>query len=103
MTRPASRPRIAPVDDPDAEQAELLSKTLLTEDGRPLNVFAKLARNPRLLKRFNVLGGFFLRHGGITSPERALADLRGGAPTGSEYEFAQRLLIGAEAGLSAEE
>lgn len=103
MSRPASRPRIAPVDDPDAEQAELLSKTLLTEDGRPLNVFATLARNPRLLKRFNVLGGFFLRHGGIPARERELVILRVAARTGSEYEFAQHLLIGAEAGLSAEE
>lgn len=103
MSRPAPGPRIPPVSQPNEEQAELLAKTLLTKEGHPLNLFATLARNPRLLKRFNALGGYFLRHGGIPDRERELVILRVAARTGSEYEFAQHLVIGAEAGLSTDE
>lgn len=103
MTSPAAGPRIAPVIEPDAEQAELLGKTLLTRSGRPLNLFATLAHNPRLLKRFNMLGGYFLRHGTLPPRERELVILRVAALTGSEYEYAQHVALGAEAGLSRKE
>jgi enoyl-CoA hydratase len=103
MSNPTAQPRIRPVDDPDAEQAELLSKTLLTKDGRPLNLFATLAHHPRLLKRFNVLGGFFLSHGELPARERELVILRVAARTGSEYEYAQHVVIGQQVGLSAQE
>lgn len=96
-------PRLAPVVDPDEEQAALLSKTLLTKDGRPLNLFATLAHNPLLLKRFNALGGFFLRHGELPDRERELVILRVAARTGSVYEHAQHVVIGRQVGLSDEE
>lgn len=102
MTPPRG-PRIAPVTDPDEEQTALLSKTLLTEDGTPLNLFATLAHHPRLLKRFNALGGFFLVHGSVPPRERELVILRVAARTGSDYEFAQHVVIGATAGLSGQE
>ncbi len=54
--RPAA-PRIAPITEPDAELTELLGKTLLGANGRPINIFGTLAHHPKLLKRFNVLGG----------------------------------------------
>lgn len=97
------RPRIAPVAEPDEEQAALLSKTLLTKDGRPLNLFATLAHNPLLLKRFNALGGFFLRHGELSARERELVILRVAARTGSVYEHAQHVVVGEQAGLSRDE
>ncbi len=103
MSASPRKPRVAPVSDPDEEQAALLSKTLLTEDGRPLNLFATLAHNPRLLKRFNALGGYFLVHGSLPARERELVILRVGARTGSEYEYAQHVVIGLRAGLSADE
>ena len=53
------KPRIAPLTDPTPEVKELLDKTKIRQ-GPVLNVFATLAHHPRLLKRFNVLGGLFL-------------------------------------------
>jgi len=92
-----------PVDEPSPEQSELLLKTPLTSQARPMNVFATLAHHPQLLKRFNALGGIFLRHGTLPARERELVILRVAARTGSEYEYAQHQVIGARAGLSGEE
>lgn len=100
MSSSTPRPRIQPVESPDEVQAELLSKTLLTKDGRPLNLFATLAHNPLLLKRFNALGGFFLRHGALPGRERELVILRVASRTGSRYEHAQHVVIGRQVGLS---
>jgi len=103
MAQPDDGPRIPPVTEPDAEQAELLAKTLPTTSGRPLNVFATLAHNPRLLGRFNALGGYFLRYGTLSARDRELVILRVAALTGSRYEEAQHLVLGAQAGLTPEE
>ncbi len=103
MSAPSDSPRIAPVTEPDDEQAALLSKTLLTKDGRPLNLFATLAHNPLLLKRFNALGGFFLRHGELPARERELVILRVAARTGSDYEHAQHVIVSEQVGLSRDE
>jgi 4-carboxymuconolactone decarboxylase len=103
MASAASGARIAPVHEPSPEQSELLSKTLLSEQGRPLNVFTTLAHSPQLLKRFNALGGFFLRHGRLPARERELVILRVAARTGSEYEHAQHRVLGAQVGLSGGE
>lgn len=91
-------PRIPPASPLSDEQQELLSSTLL-RDGQPLNIFSTMARHPRLLKRFNVLGGFFLTRGELPARERELAILRVAWRTQSEYEFGQHVLIGTEAGL----
>ena len=61
MGRPTSA-RIEPVVEPDAELQEILAGTL-TLDGTPLNIFGVLGRHPKLLKRFNLLGGFLLNKG----------------------------------------
>jgi 4-carboxymuconolactone decarboxylase len=103
MSAPTGRPRVPPVTTPDEEQAALLAKTPLTTDGQPLNLFATLAHNPRLLRRFNALGGFFLRHGDVPARERELVILRVAARTGSVYEHAQHVVIGEQVGLSRDE
>jgi 4-carboxymuconolactone decarboxylase len=96
-------PRIEPVAEPDDEQRGLLEKTLATPDGRPLNIFATLARHPRLLKRVNALGGLFMAHGSLPLRERELVILRAAFRSGSEYEWGQHVLIGRRAGLADEE
>jgi 4-carboxymuconolactone decarboxylase len=96
-------PLIPPVTAFDDEQWEILSKTLLDDRGRPLNVFATLAHHPRLLKRFNALGGLFLAKGLLPARERELVILRVAARTGSEYEFGQHTVIGRRAGLADSE
>ena len=97
-----ARPRVSPVTDPPGEVAEILAKTKI-EPGPPLNIFATLAHHPRLLKRFNVLGGLFLGHGLLPARERELVILRTGWRAGSEYEFGQHTLIGRRSGLTEQE
>src|SRR5690606_25010610 len=94
-------PRIAPVEQPDEEQSELLAKTLMGPDGQPLNVFKTLARVPQLGRRVNALGGYFMRHGDFPLRERELVILRTAALCRSDYEIGQHRWIGREmAGLS---
>ena len=99
----SDKPRILPVEEPDAEQQELLSKTLIGPDGRALNIFGTLAVHPHLLKRVNALGGLFMAHGSLTPREREIVILRTGFRAGSEYEWAQHAVIGLRCGLSSEE
>lgn len=84
-------PLIAPVTEPTDEQAEVLAKTDL--GGGPANVFKTMAHNPRLLKRFNVLGGYFLAHGTISPRAREILVLRTAYRTGCDYEFGRHTLI----------
>src|SRR5215467_9739109 len=96
------KPRIAPLTDPTPEVKELLDKTKIRQ-GPVLNVFATMAHHPRLLKRFNVLGGLFLGRGLLPARERELVILRTGWRTRCEYEFGQHTLLGRQAGLTDEE
>jgi 4-carboxymuconolactone decarboxylase len=97
-----TEPRIPPLTDPSPEVAELLDKTGVGP-GPPLNIFTTLAHHPRLLKRFNVLGGLFLGRGLLPARERELVVLRTGWRTGCEYEFGQHVLLGRRAGLGDDE
>lgn len=92
-------PRIHPLTDPDPETAEILAKAGL-HDGKPLNIFLTFAHHPRLLKRFLVLGGFFLGRGLLPERDREIVILRSAWRSGSEYEFGQHTRIGHLAGLS---
>ncbi|GAA4543460.1 carboxymuconolactone decarboxylase family protein [Pseudonocardia xishanensis] len=99
----SSDPRVAPVEDPEPEVADLLAKTMSDDDGVPLSIFRTMARHPRMMKRFNVLGGFFLTRGDLPARERELCILRTAYRSGSEYEWAQHVLIGRDAGLTDDE
>ena len=99
--RPAT-PRIAPITDFDDEVSEILS-TALTHGGKPLNIFGTLAHHPKLLKRFNLMGGFLLNKGLVPPRERELVILRVGANARAEYEFGQHTVIGLECGLTQDE
>lgn len=97
-------PRIDPVDleAADGELAQILAGAL-THDGRPLNIFGVLGQHPKLLKRFNLLGGFLLNKGLLPARERELVILRVGANAQAEYEFGQHTIIGRAAGLTDDE
>lgn len=99
----AADPRVTPVDDPEPEVAELLAKTMGDDRGVPLAIFRTMARHPRLMKRFNVLGGFFLTRGELPAREREIAVLRTAWRSGCVYEWAQHVLIGGRSGLTDEE
>lgn len=99
----ADDPRVSPVEDPEPEVAELLAKTLGDDRGVPLAIFRTMARHPRLMKRFNVLGGFFLTRGELPARERELVVLHTAWRSGCVYEWAQHVLIGGRSGLTPEE
>lgn len=86
----------------DPELREVLAKTALI-DGEPINIFRTMAHHPKLLKRFNLLGGSFLAHGVLPAREREIVILRVGWRCGSVYEFGQHTVMGRHAGLTDEE
>ncbi len=99
---PAPRPtapRVAPVTEFDGEVADILQNAL-TVDGSPLNIFGTLAHHPKLLKRFNLLGGFLLNKGLVPAREREIVILRVGWNAQAVYEFGQHTLIGRQTGLT---
>lgn len=75
----------------------------LPEGLPPLNIFATLAKHPKLLDRFNRFGGFLLYKGLLPVREREIVILRVGWRSGSVYEFGQHTDIGRTAGLTEDE
>lgn len=94
-------PRIPPVSDPTPEQKELSDGAQVTApDGSPLNIFSTLAHNPKVLHRFNQMGGTLLLGGSLPAREREIVILRVGWNCRSAYEFGQHTVIGHRAGLT---
>src|SRR4051794_13593054 len=98
--RTRSTPRIEPVAQPTAEQAELLAATLPRPDAQPPNLFRTLVHHPTLMKRTNLLAGMFLTRGRLPARDRELAILRVAARTGCEYEYRHHRSIALSCGLS---
>ena len=99
QTARPTEPRIEPITEFDGELEEILASAL-THNGKPLNIFGTLAHHPKLLKRFNLLGGFILNKGLLPPRERELVILRVGSNARAEYEFGQHTLIGLDCGLT---
>jgi len=102
---PQSIPRIAPLPESewDDETREILQKNSGAGGGRTLNVFATLARHPKLLKRWLVFGAHVLAKSTLPARERELVILRTGFLCQCRYEFHQHTRIGLASGLSAED
>jgi 4-carboxymuconolactone decarboxylase len=106
MTERPTEPRLSPVDlrsdtvDPELTQ---ILEGALTHDGTPLNIFGVLGRHPKLLKRFNLLGGFLLNKGLLPPREREIVILRIGWNAQAKYEFGQHTIIGKQCGLTDDE
>ena len=96
--------RIEPLalDELDDEVAAVVENGL-SRDGVPLNIFGVLAHHPRLLKRFNLMGGLLLNGGRLPAREREIVVLRVGWNAQARYEFGQHTIIGREAGLTDDE
>lgn len=88
--------------EPGSELEQILSAAS-RHDGRLLNIFAVLAHHPKLLKRFNLFGGYLLNKGLVPDREREIVILRVGSNAGSAYEFGQHTIVGMEAGLTEAE
>lgn len=95
-------PRIPPLppEERDERTEEVLAATRATLDAPDLNIFATLARHPRLLKRWAAFGGTLLVGGELDPRERELLILRTGWNCQSEYEWGQHVRLGKEAGLT---
>lgn len=79
--------------DWDPEAREVLGK-MITSDGEPINIFATLARHPKLLKRWLVFAGHVLSKSTLPPRDRELAILRTGWLCQSPYEWGQHVAIG---------
>ena len=100
MTLTAPRIEPLPHDDPNASTRALGSDR---NDGRPLNIFLTLAKNPSLYDAFTKLGTHLLFKGDVPAREREIVILRVGWRSQSEYEFGQHTVIGKAAGLTDDE
>lgn len=67
-----------------------------------VNIFATLVRHPGLFRRWLPFGGKLLA-GKLPARDRELLILRTGWRCGSEYEWAQHVLVGRQSGLTDEE
>ena len=75
----------------------------LQQDGQIFNIFATLARHPKLLKRWLVFGNHILTKSTLPAREREIAILRMGWLCRAEYEWGHHVAIGKQAGLSDED
>jgi alkylhydroperoxidase family enzyme len=75
------------------------------DEGRPkgLNVLGLLARHPALTRAYHTFNGHVLFATTLSPRERELLVLRVAAVRGSEYEWAQHVVQGGDAGLTPEE
>jgi 4-carboxymuconolactone decarboxylase len=100
-SRPAA-PRILPL--PAAERRPSAQALLdsVTVAGAEANIFTTLVRAEGLTRKWMPFGGKLL-HGKIPARDRELLILRTGWNCRAEYEWAQHVPLGLEAGLTAEE
>jgi 4-carboxymuconolactone decarboxylase len=98
-------PRIPPLPPAqrDARTEELLRSLRADPDGADLNIFATLARHPRLLKRWSAFGGTLLYGGELPGRERELLILRTGWNCRAGYEWGQHVPIALDAGVTEDE
>lgn len=102
-TRP-TRPRLTPLapEDWDDEQRAVL-EPLASFRGRPMAIFATLARHPALLRRWLRFGNHVLFRSSLSHRDRELLILRTAWNCRAAYEWGHHVEIGLEAGLSAAE
>jgi 4-carboxymuconolactone decarboxylase len=85
----------------DEETRELLGAR--NTGGRVLNIFATLARHPKLLKRWLVFAGHVLGKSTLSPRARELLILRTGYRCKSDYEWGQHAIIAQAIGITGEE
>ncbi len=97
MTTPRLSP--LPLDEWSDEARDAMGK-MFSADGKPLNIFATLARHPKMLKRWLVFAGHVLSKSTLPERDRELAILRVGYLCRSAYEWGQHVIIGRRCGIS---
>jgi alkylhydroperoxidase family enzyme len=92
-------PRLAPLppDQIDPEIVEFL------RTDKPMNIFATLARHPKLLRRWLVFGNHILGKSTLSVRDRELLILRVGWRCWAPYEWGQHVIIAKQAGITDDE
>ena len=100
-----TEPRVAPLtpEEWEGEAKEILAPLAEQRQGSVLNIFATLARHPKLMKRWLVFGNHILSKSSLSPRERELVILRVGWLCRAEYEWSQHVVIGRAAGLDDDE
>lgn len=98
-------PRIPPLppSERDERTAALVSSLRPGGGDDDMNLFATLARHPRLLKRWSAFGGLLLFGGTLSGRDRELLILRTSVNTGADYEWGHHQVLAELAGMSAGE
>lgn len=94
------QPRILPTTATDWTDDSRPVMEANSRSGPPLNVFATIARHPKLLKRWVVFANHVLNGSTLPARERELVILRTGYLCRSGYEWAQHVAIGRTVGLT---
>ncbi len=97
-------PRLAPLMESEwtQRQANFLNP-LKDDNGKILNVFATLARHPKLVEEYSPFIWYILREQTLPARDREILILRIGWLCQAEYEFGQHRITGKRAGLTEEE
>jgi alkylhydroperoxidase family enzyme len=96
-----STPRIPPVQDETATEAEAAVLKPMAERGPVLNVFRTLAQEPDAASAFLAWGSYILsRRNAVEPREREIAILRTGFLCKSGYEWTQHMGMALNAGLT---
>lgn len=94
------QPRILPTTEDDWTDDSRPIMAANAARGPVLNVFATIARHPKLLKRWVVFANHVLNGSTLPARERELVILHTGYLCRSGYEWAQHVTIGRQAGLT---
>jgi 4-carboxymuconolactone decarboxylase len=96
-------PRVKPLAESEWTEEQRKILTPLKRNGRDLNIFATIARHPKMTQGWLPLIFYVLRESTLPPRDREILILRIGWLCRSEYEFGQHTLMGKSAGLSSEE
>ena len=99
LTEPRVRP--LPESEWDDERREVLEP--MRRDGQVYNIFATLARHPKLLKRWLVFGSHILAKSSLPPRDREIVILRTGWLCRAEYEWGHHVAIARDIGLGQDE
>lgn len=97
---PSVQPRILPLPRLEWDDETVALMESLRRDGQVFNIFATLARHPRLLERWLVFGVHVLSKSTLPPREREIAILRMAWLCRAEYEWGHHVAVGKQVGLT---